>query len=292
VASCSTCGAELPARARFCSECGTRVDRDDANATAVEEVPPNETGPVPVELHEAEPRFFGVTPATALFGLALAALALGVLLLVIGYTLAGALLLGAAVLLFAAFATAAHRKPDTVVARRSADALGTLRARAGFAVETLAAHGSARVEFFRLRRVLADLHAERALALQALGEAVYRGDEEAAASGRDRVSALDRELEARHEEMMRVAASVEERVRQAHLEVQPTEVRPQGVEVPGPVPVPEPSPEPSPPIEPPSIPEPMPEPSPPVEPPQIPEPGPTPAPEPGPAPPGPVSEEA
>ena len=120
------------------------------------------------------------------------------------------------------------------MARVSAEALGSLRARAGFAVETLAAHGSARVEYFRVRRVLLDLHAERATALQELGEAVYRGDEEAAASGRDRVAALDRELEARHEELMRVTASVEERVQKAQLAVQPTEIR-QDVEIPGPV---------------------------------------------------------
>jgi outer membrane biosynthesis protein TonB len=285
VADCAFCGAKLPRKARFCAECGRRVEAVDSEAettaTVVQEVPPHETGPVPVNLLEAEPRFFGVTPATALFGLALAALALGILLVVIDYVLAGALLLGASLLLFAAFATASQRRPDTAMARLSADAIGAVRARAGFAVETLAAHGSARVEFYRLRRAVVDLHAERAAALQDLGEAVYRGDEEAAASGRDRVAALDRELEARNEELMQVTTRVEERVRQAQLQVQPTEVR-QDVEVPGPVPVPEPSPEPSPPVEPPQIPEPSPEPSPPVEPPQIPEPGPTPAPEPGP----------
>jgi hypothetical protein len=279
VASCAVCGAKLPRNARFCAECGRRADAggESTDATAVEEVPPHETGPIPVHIVEAEPRLFGVTPATALFGLALAALALAVLLLAIGYILAGALLLGAAALLFAAFTTAAQRRPDTAMARLSVEALGTLRARAGFAVEALAAHGSARVELFRLRRVLLDLYAERAAALQDLGEAVYREDEEAVAGGRDRVAALDRELEARNEELMRVATSVEERVRRAHLEVQPTEIR-QDVEVPGPVPVPEPSP----PIEPPQIPEPTPQPSPPVEPPLVPEPGPTPAPEPGP----------
>jgi hypothetical protein len=290
VADCAACGAKLPRNARFCAECGRRVEGGDTDATAVEQVPPDETGPVPVHIVEAEPRLFGVTPATALFGAGLAALALGILLVVIGYVLAGALLIGAAVLLFAAFATAAQRRPDTAVARVSADAVGSLRARAGFAFETLAAHGSARVEYFRVRRVLLDLYAERATALQDLGEAVYRGDEEAAAAGRDRVAALDREIEARHEELMRVTTSVEERVQRAQLAVQPTEIR-QDVELPGPVPVREPSPEPSPPVEPPRIPEPSPEPSPPVEPPLVPEPGPTPAPEPSPEPPAPASKE-
>jgi outer membrane biosynthesis protein TonB len=59
VASCANCGAELPNRSRFCPECGTRLEADPGE-TAVQEVPPDETGPVPVEYETARPRFFGV----------------------------------------------------------------------------------------------------------------------------------------------------------------------------------------------------------------------------------------
>jgi zinc-ribbon domain len=59
VASCANCGAELPERSRFCPECGTRVEAE-AGETAVQEVPPDETGQVPVEYETARPRFFGV----------------------------------------------------------------------------------------------------------------------------------------------------------------------------------------------------------------------------------------
>jgi outer membrane biosynthesis protein TonB len=59
VASCANCGAELPNRSRFCPECGTRVEAEPWE-TAVQEVPPGETGPVPVEYETARPRFFGV----------------------------------------------------------------------------------------------------------------------------------------------------------------------------------------------------------------------------------------
>ena len=282
-------GPKLPRNARFCAECGRRVD--DTDATAVEPVPPDETGPVPVHIVEAEPRLFGITPATALFGAGLAALALGILLVAIGYVLAGALLIGAAVLLFAAFATAAQRRPDTAVARVSADAARLAAGPRGLCGR------DARRPRQRPRRALPRSAACCSTSTRSarrrcrmLGEAVYRGDEEAAAAGRDRVAALDREVEARHEELMRVTSSVEERVQKAQLAVQATEIR-QDVELPGPVPVPEPSPEPSPPVEPPLIPEPSPEPSPPVEPPLVPEPGPTPAPEPSPEPPAPASKE-
>ncbi len=58
-ASCANCGAKLPKRSRFCPECGTRVV-ESPEETAVQEVPPDETGPVPVEYETARPRYFGV----------------------------------------------------------------------------------------------------------------------------------------------------------------------------------------------------------------------------------------
>ena len=65
-ASCENCGAALPKGSRFCPECGTRVDAWPGE-TAVEAVPPDETGQVPVEYETARPRYFGVfRPAKAL----------------------------------------------------------------------------------------------------------------------------------------------------------------------------------------------------------------------------------
>ena len=66
MASCASCGTELPEKARFCPECGTRVEAESGE-TAVQEVPPDETGQVPVEYETARPRYFGVfRPARAL----------------------------------------------------------------------------------------------------------------------------------------------------------------------------------------------------------------------------------
>jgi len=59
VASCANCGIELPQKSRFCPECGTRVEAEPG-VTAVQEVPPDETGQVPVAYEQARPRFFGV----------------------------------------------------------------------------------------------------------------------------------------------------------------------------------------------------------------------------------------
>ena len=58
-ASCENCGAELPQNSHFCPECGARVGAAPGE-TAVEELPPDETGQVPVAYETARPRYFGV----------------------------------------------------------------------------------------------------------------------------------------------------------------------------------------------------------------------------------------
>ena len=65
-ASCENCGSALPKGSRFCPECGTRVGAGPGE-TAVEELPADETGQVPVEYQTVRPRYFGVfRPAKAL----------------------------------------------------------------------------------------------------------------------------------------------------------------------------------------------------------------------------------
>ena len=113
-AECANCGARLPKRSRFCPECGQRVG-DWPDETTVEALPTHETGPVPVELSTAEPRFFGVTPPAAVLALAAASLALGIALLATGHAIVGGVLLGVAVVFAAFFVELARR-----AARRSA----------------------------------------------------------------------------------------------------------------------------------------------------------------------------
>jgi cell division septation protein DedD len=280
VADCRNCGARLPENARFCPDCGVRVPTD-ADATAVEEVPPDETGRVPVEVVRAAPRYFGVTPPMVVFALALVSLALAIVVFVLGHVLAGILLVVAAAVFSAAFVAAGRRLPETPVVRVSARAFRTIRGQAGLAVEAVTAQSSARLELFRLRRELSELVAERAEAARSLGEAVYAGDEKAAANGQNRMGELDRALAEKEAEMTRVAAEANERIQRAQLEVQPTAV----VEPPQ---VPEPSPVPSEPPQPVTVPEPTPVPS---EPP-MPSPAPEPTPEPSPPTPEPPTPEA
>ena len=276
-AKCANCGSRLTKKARFCPECGARVGAT-SDETAIQELPPDETGQVPVAMTTAEPRFFGVTPPAAVIALAGASLALAIVLLLTDHFIFGGVLLVVAGVLFMLFAGLVRRAPETPVARASAGALGAVRARAGFAVETLAAHSSARVELFRLRRELAELLAQRAEFARALGEAVYADNPEATESARSSMAEVDDLIYAKEEQMQQTAAGAMERIERAQLQVQPTMIEtpepptpspepfPSPSEPPAPTPIPEPTPEPSQPGGPVVVPEPGPEPSPPAEP--------------------------
>jgi hypothetical protein len=270
-ANCANCGARLPKDGRFCPECGVRTSASN-DATAVEEIPPEETGRVPVHKVAATPRYFGIAPPLALFAIAVAALAAAIVLFVAGKTIAGALLLAAAALFSVLFVGASKRLPENAVARVGRRVFATVRDRTGFAVEAVSVHSTTRVELFRLRRELSELAAERAEAARALGEAVYVGAEDEIKAGRNRMSELEQAFADKEREMTTVTAAANERIQRAQLQVQPTEVveppqvpepMPAPSEPPQPVTVPEPSPVPSEPSVPVPSPEPSPEPSPP-----------------------------
>jgi hypothetical protein len=273
--TCANCGSKLTKRARFCPECGVRAG-SPSDETAIEEVPPQETGPVPVSVTSAPPRFFGVTPPAAVLALAAASLALAIVLLATGHLVVGGVLIGVAVLLALLFASLARRLPDTAIARFSAGAATAIRAHAGFALEAVTVHSAARVELFKLRRELMELVVERTDCARVLGEAVYADDPEASESARARMAELDGLIAAKEGEMEQTAAGAMERIQRAQLQVQPTMVEtpepapptpePYPSPTPGPVPVPEPMPEPSEPPGPVRVPEPGPEPSPPPTP--------------------------
>jgi hypothetical protein len=247
-----------------------------SDETATEETPPQETGPVPVHVTTAEPRFFGVTPPAAVLALATASLALSIALFATGHAVVGGVLLAVAVLLGVVFARLVRHLPETAVARYSAGAASAIRARAGFALEAVTVHSTARVELFKLRREFMELVVQRTECARVLGEAVYADDPEGSESARARMEELDGLIAAKEAEMEQTAAGAMERIQRAQLQVQPTMVEtpepgpptpePYPSPTPGPVPVPEPMPEPSEPPGPVRVPEPGPEPSPPPAP--------------------------
>jgi hypothetical protein len=282
-AECSSCGAKLPAKARFCPECGSRTDASSGE-TAVQEVPAGETGPVPIQPLQAERRIFGVPPSTVLLVLGVGALALAIGLFATGRWPWGLILLGLGIFLLTGFSSQARRLPNETswVGRASLGLLGSVRARTGAAVETVAAQSSARIELVGLRREIGRLAAERGERLRELGEAVYEGNRSATKQLKQATETLDNVIKEKETQMANVTTEAQERIERARLQVQPTQILPEGEEVPGSVPEPATVPEPFPPPdegEPPQparIPEPFPPPDEGDRPqqPKVPEPGP------------------
>ena len=189
-ANCANCSAPLPRGARFCAACGTPVQSGD---TVRAEVPPNETGPVPVTVTQATPRWFGLPPPTVLFALAVLLLVVAVVLLVLSAWVAGLLLLGLALLFAAGFLgggpeEAGHADRDRV------DRRGRLGARAGGLHGAGVPHTLLGAQGDRPAAGRGDAPRGRARAklLGQLGAAVYAGADGAAE--RDAVAALDERI--------------------------------------------------------------------------------------------------
>ncbi len=282
-AECTSCGAKLPAKARFCPECGSRAD-PASGETAVQEVPPSETGPVPVQAQVAERRLFGVPPSTILIVIGGAAFGSAIGLFATGRWPWGLIVLGVAIFVLTAFVSQMRRLPGEAsgVGRASLAAIESVRARAGAAVETVAAHGNARIELARLRREVGERVAERSGYLRELGEAVYEGNQSATMQLKQRIQDLDETIKEKEAQMATVTMEAQERISRAQLQVQATRVLPGGEEAPSPVPEPATVPEPYPPPdegqppEPAQVPEPFPPPDEGDRPqqPTVPEPGP------------------
>jgi hypothetical protein len=219
-ANCANCSAPLPRGARYCAACGTPVQSGD---TVRAEVPPNETGPFPVTVAQATPRWFGLPPPSVLLVLAVLLLVVAVVLLILSAWVAGLLLLGLALLFAAGFLEAGRRKPDTPIVSASIGAVDSARARAGYTAQAFLTRSSARKEIARRRSEAMRLEGERGQLLSRLGAATYTGADGAAE--REAIAALDERIAQLEREAGEIAAGAQERVQAARRQVEPTEIR-------------------------------------------------------------------
>jgi hypothetical protein len=265
--ACPSCGVDLPLNARFCPACGVTLD-DPSSSTVRAEIPPDETGRVPVHVQRAEPRWFGVTPPHLLLGVAAAVCVVAIVLFATGRWPYGLILLGIGALLVAAFLEAARRRPSSNLTRTTTDA----RERAHSLFESYRVRSAAATEARRVQSRLLLLESERRAALLELGSAAHARNSTAEADVRARLDELDRretELRSHLDSSLREA---EERIHKARLPVEKTMM----VLPSEPFPPPDEGNPPQPAV----VPEPYPPPDEgtPPQPAQVPEPGPDPAP--------------
>jgi hypothetical protein len=178
--------------------------------TRVEELPPDETGPVPMTVVSAEPRWYGITPRGGALAVGIAAAGVGIVLLVLGSIVVGAVLLALGALML-----------GMLVRGPVASVLSGPTARGRTAVSARLA-ASRRIS--GLRRELDMVGGERDRRLRGLGEAVYGGDEAAVEPLRREVAELDRRAAEIREEIDRTALEARRRMSTVQLETARTEV--------------------------------------------------------------------
>jgi hypothetical protein len=181
-------------------------DRDE---TKIEELPPDETGPVPVTVVHAEPHWFGLTPTGSLLAVGVAAVGVAVVLLVLGSVVAGVVVLVVGVFVLATL----WWRP---VAKALAGPVDLARVTISTQSETRRRLAGLRSDFDALER-------EREQRLRALGEAVYRGEDAATDPLRQELEELDRRAGATREEIERTMQEARERIGRARLETGRTE---------------------------------------------------------------------
>ena len=222
---------------------GMPASRDQADRTQRVQLP-DETGPVPVSIVHAEPRWFGVPPPLLLFGLAASLFVLALVLLAVGSWPSGLILLGLSTLLTAAFLETARRRPGSE-RMRAAHSWTSSR------LELAREHAKRLAEVQGLRGRRAVIESERRSALLRLGEATRSGDEEAVAAARTRLDELEQAEKALHGRLEERRTLTDERIRRVRMSIQETMVvvpepypPPDEGDPPTPAPVPEPYPPP------------------------------------------------
>jgi len=209
--ACLECGEELAPGARFCSSCGVPVGG----------VPSVETVAGPVVRESVERRWLGLPARFVLLCLGFAAFGAAIGLFATGSWPWGVALLLLAIVLLAALGEATRRSADAWMqhsSRLAADG----RAHAATTAEVWRTRLDTALSRWRSRSRLDAISVERGPALQALGDAVWRGDTSAERGARERLVELEQEGKRIEDELAVRLAGADERIRRARLPVQDT----------------------------------------------------------------------
>jgi len=209
--ACGRCGEALTPGARFCSDCGA----------SVADLPALETVAGPVVRESVERRWLGMPVRFVLLCLGFAAFGASIGLFATGSWAWGIVLLLSAIVLLAALAESS-RGSAGVWAQNSSRLAADGRAHAATAAEVWRTRLDAMLSRWHTRSRLDAIAVERGPALQALGDAVWRGDEADERKARQRLVDLEQEGKRIEDELAERLAGADERIRRARLPVQET----------------------------------------------------------------------
>jgi hypothetical protein len=187
----------------------------------VGDLPPLETVPGPVVHESVERRWLGVPARFALLCLGFAALGAAIGLFATGSWAWGIVMLLLAAIFLAALVAAARQGSDLWLEHSSRFA-SERRAHAATTAEVWRTRFDATITRWRSRSRLDAIDVDRRPALQALGEAVWRGDANAEHEARQRLVELEDERKRIEDELAAQLAGADERIRRARLPVQDT----------------------------------------------------------------------
>ena len=209
--ACRNCGGELVPSARFCPSCGAPTG----------DLPPLETVPGPVVRGNVERRWLGMPARFVLLCLGFAAFGASIGLFATGRWAWGIVLLLLAIILLATLAEG-NRRSAGVWAQHSSRLAADGRSHAATTAEVWRTRLDTALSRWRTRSRLDAIAVERGPALQALGDAVWRGDKGDEQKARQRLVTLEQEAERIEDELAARLAGADERIRRARLPVQET----------------------------------------------------------------------
>jgi hypothetical protein len=212
VRTCPACRLAVAVDARFCPNCGTRLD--------------GEAGDGAIAYSQPETRLFGVLAPLPTFVLGCVLLAGALAGLVAQSWVLGIMLLAFAAAVFVLFYGAAERDPQAGISRFALGLVGQISSWTRFAQGSAGAWSNAGRRVIGLRREIGPLRRERRDIQFALGDAAYRQDETTVASLRARMAEIDDAIAEKEREREETLARARNRVEDERVAVRETQYLP------------------------------------------------------------------
>jgi hypothetical protein len=238
--SCPACQGDLPARSRFCPQCGVPLGQSETAETQPEtldafthrpsadtrEFLASQDSRPRASIHESHRRPLGAPPPAFLGALSLAALLLVLILLITGSWIGATIALGAFIGLITLFIPAVRHDPDSQAARLTRRSVSNATNSTRFAAVAARSWTQAGISLLKIKQRRLRLKRELRSQLTPLGEAVHHGDQARAEDLKARADELEKQLEMIDADASAIVEGAREAVEREKTTSQPTQTLP------------------------------------------------------------------